>query len=128
MDFVTLLRRDHERVSSLFTQIQSGFEQPDTPERHRLFRHLKRELDLHAAVEDLHVYRVFQQAEATRDAAREACFREIRSPFPLRSERISNERNPPIATDSSPSATELFETWAATIFAVKDKRSSVFAL
>ncbi len=49
MDFVTLLRRDHERVSSLFSQIQSGFEQPDTPERHRLFRQLKRELDLHAA-------------------------------------------------------------------------------
>jgi len=72
MDFVTLLRRDHERVSALFSQIQSGFEQPDTPERHRLFRQLKRELDLHAAVEDLHVYRVFQQAEPTRDAAHEA--------------------------------------------------------
>ena len=67
MNFVTLLRRDHERVSSLFSQIQSGFEQPDTPERHRLFRQLKRELDLHAAVEELHVYRVFQQAEPTCD-------------------------------------------------------------
>ena len=52
MDFVTLLRRDHEKVSSLFNQIQGGFEQPDTPERHRLFRQLKRELDLHAAVEE----------------------------------------------------------------------------
>ena len=72
MGFVTLLRRDHEKVSSLFNQIQGGFEQPDTPERHRLFRQLKRELDLHAAVEDLHVYRVFQQAEPTRDATHEA--------------------------------------------------------
>jgi hemerythrin superfamily protein len=72
MDFVTLLRRDHEKVSSLFHQIQRGFEQPDTPERHRLFRQLKRELELHAAVEDLHVYRVFQQAESTRDDAHEA--------------------------------------------------------
>ena len=72
MDFVTLLRRDHERVSSLFSEIQAGFEQSDTPERHRLFRELKRELDLHAAVEDLHIYRVFQQAEPTRDAAHEA--------------------------------------------------------
>ncbi len=72
MDFVTLLRRDHERVSALFSQIQSGFEQPDTPERHRLFRQLKRELDLHTAVEDLHIYRVFQQAEATRDDAHDA--------------------------------------------------------
>jgi hemerythrin superfamily protein len=72
MNFVTLLRRDHERVSSLFSQIQSGFQQPDTPERHRLFRQLKRELDLHAAVEDLHVYRVFQQAEPTCGQAHEA--------------------------------------------------------
>ncbi len=72
MDFVTLLRRDHEKVSSLFNQILRGFEKPDSPERHRLFRHLKSELDLHAAIEDLHVYRVFQQAEATRDDAHEA--------------------------------------------------------
>ena len=72
MDFITLLRRDHERVASLFKQIQGGFHQPDTPERHRLFRQLKRELDVHAAVEDLHVYRVFQQEEATRDEAHDA--------------------------------------------------------
>ena len=58
--------------ASLFNQIQDGFEQPDTPERHRLFRQLKREWDLHAAVEDLYVYRVFQQAEPTRDGAHEA--------------------------------------------------------
>ena len=72
MDFITLLRRDHERAAALFKQIQGGFEQPDTPERHRLFRQLKRELDIHAAVEDLHVYRVFQQEEATREEAHEA--------------------------------------------------------
>jgi hypothetical protein len=72
MDVFALLRRDHEKVSSLFKQIQGGFGQPDTPERHRLFRQLKRELELHAAVEDLHVYRVFQQAESTRDDAAEA--------------------------------------------------------
>jgi hypothetical protein len=72
MDFFTLLRRDHEKATSLFQEIGSSFAQPDTPERHRLFRHLKTELDLHAAVEDLHVYRVFQQAEVTRDDAHEA--------------------------------------------------------
>jgi hemerythrin superfamily protein len=72
MDFVTLLRRDHEKVSSLFHRIHSGFTQPDTPERHQLFRQLKQELNLHAAVEDLHVYRVFQQAESTRDEAHDA--------------------------------------------------------
>ena len=72
MDFITSLRRDHEKVASLFQQIQGGFEQPDTPERHRLFRQLKTELDIHAAVEDLHVYRVFQQAEPTSDEAHDA--------------------------------------------------------
>jgi hypothetical protein len=71
MDFVTVLRRDHEKLSSIFNQIQRGFDQPDTPERHELFRQLKRELELHAAVEDLQVYRVFQQAESTHDDAHE---------------------------------------------------------
>ncbi|HJU05452.1 MAG TPA: hemerythrin domain-containing protein [Nitrospiraceae bacterium] len=72
VDVFTLLRRDHEKVASLFKQIQRAFGQPDTPERHRLFQQLKRELELHAQVEDLHVYRVFQQAESTRDEAAEA--------------------------------------------------------
>lgn len=72
MDVFTLLRRDHENVSSMFKQIQQGFGRPDTAERDRLFQELKRELELHAEVEDLHVYRVFQQAEATRDDAAEA--------------------------------------------------------
>ena len=68
----TLLLRDHETVASLFQQIQRGFGGPDSPERHQLFRQLTSELDLHAAVEDLHVYRVFQQAEPTRDEAHDA--------------------------------------------------------
>ena len=72
MNFITLLRQDHEKVSSLFDQIERGFNQPDSPERHRLFSQLKNELELHAAVEDLHVYRVFQQSESTRDDAHEA--------------------------------------------------------
>ena len=72
MDVFTLLRRDHESVSSLFAQIHQGFAEPDGPERHRLFRELRKELELHAAVEDLHVYRVFQQAAATRDEAHAA--------------------------------------------------------
>jgi len=72
MDFVTLLRRDHEKLLSIFNKIQVGFDQPDSPERHQLFRQLKRELELHAEVEDLHVYRVFQQSESTHDDAHEA--------------------------------------------------------
>lgn len=56
MDFVTLLRQDYERVSSLFNQIQAGSD--------NLIRRnaIKRELDVHAAVEDLHVYRVNREA------------------------------------------------------------------
>ncbi|MGD9726760.1 MAG: hemerythrin domain-containing protein [Nitrospiraceae bacterium] len=69
MNVFALLRQDHKTVSLLFQQIQDGFEKPDTPERHQLFRRLKDEMDLHAAVEDLHVYRVFQEAESTRDNA-----------------------------------------------------------
>jgi hypothetical protein len=72
MDVFTLLRRDHENVSSIFKEIEKAFGQPDTAGRDRLFRQLKRELELHAEVEDLHVYRVFQQAESTRDDAAEA--------------------------------------------------------
>ena len=72
MDFVTLLRRDHEKMSTMFQQVARGYDQPDRPERHQLFQQLKRELELHAAVEDLHVYRVFQQSEPTRDDAHEA--------------------------------------------------------
>ena len=72
MDFVTLLRHDHEKLTSIFHQMQRGFDQPDTPERHHLFKQLQRELELHAAVEDLQVYRVFQQAESTHDDAHEA--------------------------------------------------------
>jgi hypothetical protein len=72
MDFFTLLRQDHERAASIFKEIQRGFDQPDSSERHRLFQQLKKELDLHAEVEDLQVYRVFQQAETTRDDARDA--------------------------------------------------------
>jgi hypothetical protein len=56
----------------MFKQIHKGLGQVDTPERHQLFRELKTELELHAEVEDLHVYRVFQQAEATRDDAFQA--------------------------------------------------------
>jgi hypothetical protein len=46
MDFVTLLRRDHEKLSSIFHQTQRRFDQPDTPERYQLFKQLNSELEL----------------------------------------------------------------------------------
>ena len=56
-----------DRIEQAIQQIQRGLGDPDSPERHRLFRQLRSELELHAAVEDLHVYRVFQQSEPTSD-------------------------------------------------------------
>ena len=72
MDVFTLLRQDHQKVSSMFQQIQNQIGAPDSFERRELFKKLKAELDVHAKVEDLHVYRVFQQAEPTRDSAAQA--------------------------------------------------------
>jgi hypothetical protein len=72
MDAFTLLREDHQTAESIFQKIERQFGEADTPERHELFSRLKAELDLHAKVEDLHVYRVFQQAEVTRDSAAQA--------------------------------------------------------
>ena len=69
MDVFTVLRQDHQRIALLFREMHERFGQPDTRNRHVMFQQLKKELELHANVEDLHVYRVFQQAEATRDDA-----------------------------------------------------------
>ena len=72
MDVFTVLRQDHQTVSSLFKKIETHVGKSDSTERRELFRRLQAELDLHAKVEDLHVYRVFQQAESTRDGAAQA--------------------------------------------------------
>ena len=66
MNVFARLKQDHERVLSLFTKLRA---QQGGPERQELFRTIKTELELHSQVEDLHVYRVFQQAEPTRDSA-----------------------------------------------------------
>jgi hemerythrin HHE cation binding domain-containing protein len=65
MDVFTVLREDHQTAESIFQKIERQFGEADTPERHELFRRLKAELDLHAKVEDLHVYRVFQRRRGT---------------------------------------------------------------
>jgi hemerythrin superfamily protein len=72
MEIFTLLRGDHRAAESIFQKIESRFGEAETPEWHELFRRLKAHLDLHAQVEDLHVYRVFQQGEATRDSTAQA--------------------------------------------------------
>src|SRR5688500_18148300 len=72
MDVFSVLRRDHETASSMFKKIQADIGQRDTLDRHDLFRLLKEELEHHAKVADLHVDRVYQQAEPTRDGAVDA--------------------------------------------------------
>jgi hemerythrin superfamily protein len=72
MDVFTVLRQDHQTVSSLFKKIEALVGESDSTKRREMFQQLKAELDLHAKVEDLHVYRVFQQAEPTRDGAAQA--------------------------------------------------------
>ena len=66
MNVFTTLKQDHERVLSLFTKLRA---QQGGAERQELFRTIKTELEQHSQIEDLHVYRVFQQAEPTRDSA-----------------------------------------------------------
>lgn len=72
MDALRLLQQDHEQASRLMREIKGTFGQVDSSGRLKMFRELKNALLLHAQVEELHVYRVFQQSEITRDSARQA--------------------------------------------------------
>jgi len=71
MDAVTLLEHDHRETSSLIQSIkaQLGKEKVSPLET---FAQLKHSLEMHARVEELHVYQVFQQSEVTRDSAAQA--------------------------------------------------------
>lgn len=65
------LQRDHRQVSSLLQRIRAQFGQERSSPLD-LFLELKRVLETHARVEELHVYPVFQQSEVTRDNAAQA--------------------------------------------------------
>jgi len=71
MDVVTLLEHDHCEISSLIHSIKAhiGKEKVSPLD---IFRQLKRALEMHARVEELHVYQVFQQSDITRDSAAQA--------------------------------------------------------
>lgn len=72
MDALRLLQHDHEQTSGLMRKIKAAFGQVDPSDRLKMFLELKNALLLHAQVEQLHVYPVFQQSEITRDSARQA--------------------------------------------------------
>ena len=72
MDALRLLQQDHQEASVLMHRIKDDFGQADSSARRQMFQQLKDALLLHARVEELHVYPVFQQSEVTRDSARQA--------------------------------------------------------
>jgi hypothetical protein len=72
MDALRLLQHDHQQASVLMNRIKADFGQADASARRQMFQQLKAMLTVHARVEELHVYPVFQQAEVTRDSAAHA--------------------------------------------------------
>ncbi|WP_447987088.1 hemerythrin domain-containing protein [Nitrospira sp. Nam74] len=67
-----VLQDDHQHVTLLMHRIKAEFGKAESSARLELFQQLKEALLLHARVEELHVYPVFQQSETTRDSARQA--------------------------------------------------------
>jgi len=72
MHTLQLLEDDHQQAILLMHRIKAQFGQADASTRLQAFSQLKEALMLHARVEELHVYPVFQQSEITRDSARQA--------------------------------------------------------
>lgn len=71
MDAFYLLQQDHRAVSSLMDRIKAHTGETGTS-RLVMYQQVKAALELHARVEELHVYPVFQQAEVTRNDAAKA--------------------------------------------------------
>ena len=70
MDAIALLKADHEKVDSLFSQLEETTESAEKT-REELFTKLKQELDLHAHVEEKIFYPALKESEETRDITME---------------------------------------------------------
>lgn len=68
MDAFELLKKDHERVSNLFKEIESASDQA----KNDLFEQLKSELDIHAQVEETIFYAALKDAPESREITLEA--------------------------------------------------------
>ena len=68
MDAFELLKKDHQKVSDLFSKIESASGQ----EKLRLFGQLKAELDLHAHIEETVLYPALENTEEAREITLEA--------------------------------------------------------
>ncbi|MGH9943945.1 MAG: hemerythrin domain-containing protein [Pyrinomonadaceae bacterium] len=71
MDVFELLKSDHEKVSTIFTQLEPLGE-ADAAQRRQLFTQLKQELDLHAQLEETLLYPRLKAVEETQDITIEA--------------------------------------------------------
>ncbi len=69
MDFFEILTQDHQKVSDLFQQIQTS---QDETARKRLITQVKKELDLHAHIEETILYPALKEADETREITGEA--------------------------------------------------------
>jgi Hemerythrin HHE cation binding domain len=70
MDAITLLKADHEKVASIFEELEPTTERA-VKTREELFTKLKQELDVHAHIEETIFYPVLKQEAETRDITME---------------------------------------------------------
>ncbi|MCA1557221.1 MAG: hemerythrin domain-containing protein [Acidobacteria bacterium] len=71
MNAFELLKKDHEKVSNLFKQLEETTERA-VKSREELFGKLKQELDIHARIEETIFYPAIKNAEETREITLEA--------------------------------------------------------
>jgi hypothetical protein len=71
MNAFDILKEDHKKVSDLFEKLEPTTERA-IKTREELFAKLKKELDVHAHIEETILYPVLKEVEETRDIALEA--------------------------------------------------------
>ena len=70
MDLYQLIKQDHQKVKRLFERLAEA--ESGSPSQTRLFTELKRELVLHAAVEEKYFYPTLHQFARAKDLIEEA--------------------------------------------------------
>lgn len=70
MDLYQLIKQDHQKIKRLFERLAEADQ--GTPSQTRIFAELKRELELHAEVEEKHFYPALRQHDEARDLVEEA--------------------------------------------------------
>jgi iron-sulfur cluster repair protein YtfE (RIC family) len=71
MDALELLKKDHEKVASIFEKLEPTTER-GVKTREELFAQLKQELEIHAQIEEQIFYPVLEEAQETHDITLEA--------------------------------------------------------